>query len=183
MKVFFSMSFRSDLPIGYLIIKYLRDLGHKMVNDSYDKGNDLPKVFYEWSTEKRLVHYKAVFQSLRSADIVVLESSIHSLTIGQMIQEAIDLRKPLLVLVKKGIKLTFLDGLSEEDGRLVKVEYTPETLASKLKEGIEYLTEKLGTRFTLILPPEIIQHLDGISKSGLSRSEYIRKLISDDIKR
>jgi len=182
MKAFFSMSFRGDIKTGYLIARSLNEFGYKLTTDSYNEGNDLPKKFYNWTSEERQTHYRGVFNSLRSSDIVILESSIHSVTVGLMIQEAIELRKPLLILIREGVKLTFLDGLSEVDGRLLKIEYTSESLSTKIKEGIAYLTEKLGTRFTMILPPDIIQHLDGVSKRGLSRSEYIRNLIYSDIK-
>lgn len=184
MKVFFSMSFRGEVSVGYLVVKHLKNLGYEITNDSFEESNrNIPELFYSWTNEQRLTHYNQVFKSLNKADLVIVESSIHSLTVGQMIQEAISLRKPLLILVREGVKLTFLDGFAESEGRLLKVEYSVDSLLPKLQEGIVYLTDQLGVRFTLILPPDIIHHLDVVSKTGVSRSEYIRKLIYDDMHR
>lgn len=61
------------------------------------------------------------------------------------------------------------------------MEYTLATLKDTLTEGLDYLKNTFSSRFTLILPHDVVHHLNEVARSGLSRSEYIRSLIKADI--
>lgn len=174
------MSFRGDILLGRKIYDVIKSLGHMHTSKVYE--SDTPKKFYQWSSAERLVHYEKVFEAMHKADVAVLESTIHSLTIGQMIQDCIERDIPLLILVREKNKLAFLDGLQEENNKLIVLEYQPESIKETLTEGFHYLSNFQDTRFTMILPNHMIRFLDEINKTNnISKSEYIRRLIKRDM--
>ena len=100
-----------------------------------------------------------------------------------MIQECVKDNIPILILVKPNTKLAFIDGLQEDHEQLLKSEYTMDNLFEVVRQGIEYLSDFMNTRFTMLMPPDIGKYLDNVSAKGVNRSEYIRKLIRVDMKR
>lgn len=82
------MSFRGDLETGRKIYTAIEQVGYAHTSTCY--AEKIPEKFYSYSQDKRASHYKRVFRELSQADVVVLESSLHSLTIGQFIQKALD---------------------------------------------------------------------------------------------
>lgn len=182
MKVFFSISFRGDLEIGKRIYYEIEKLGH--IHTSTCAVENVAHNFYQLSEEQRSKHCQRVFKEMSQADIVILEATLHSLTIGQFIQQALNQKTPVLILCRKGTSLAFQDGFAHEQGHLLISEYADENIRQVIKEGIDYLSESNAGRFTLILPTDIIKYLDGIPKQKkISKSEYIRKLIHADMKR
>lgn len=181
MKVFFSMSFRSNLKAGRLIYQTIRDLGHTHTSTCFEE--DTPEKFYDFNKKECAAHYERIFSELTRADIVIVEATLASLTIGQIIQEALNKRIPILALCQKGKQPFFLEGIEEKEERLLVMDYTESNLVNVLKEGLSFLESLLSVRFTLVLPRSITNHLDDISKEGISRSEYIRNLIRKDMER
>jgi len=179
MKVFFSMSFRGDVAIGRKIYKILSQMGHKHTSTCFAENETVPTDFYAFSKTQLARHYAQIFSELAAADLVVEEASIQSVTTGQVIQKALDNRIPVLVLHTKGNKPFFLDGIEVEERRMLIVEYNEENLEEVLKEGVDYLSEELSSRFTMILPNTMLKFLDEASDKGVSKSDYIRKLITE----
>lgn len=182
MKIFFSISFRGDQTVGKKIYHEIEILGHTHASTCII--DNIADEFYSWNEGRRADHTRRVFSEISQADIVVVEASLHSLTIGQFIQQALAQKIPVLILCRKGISLAFQDGFAHEQGHLLVSEYTDENLSRVLKEGINYLSESNNGRFTMIFPSDIIKHLDDISSTkNISRSEYIRNLIRTDMKK
>jgi hypothetical protein len=173
------MSFRGDLAVGRKIYYEIDSLGYAHVSTCY--AENTPEEFYSLSKEERAIHYKRVASELSKADVIVVEASIHSLTIGQFIQQGLDQKISVLILCRKGIRPLFQDGVEYEENRLLILEYSLDDLKQVLKDGLDFLSEANKGRFTLILSSEIIKHLDNISKKNISRSEYIRNLILKDM--
>ena len=59
MKVFFSMSFRGDVAVGYKIYSIIKNLGYTHTYGSF--ASEIPKEFYQWSNKRRLNHFKRFF--------------------------------------------------------------------------------------------------------------------------
>jgi hypothetical protein len=182
MKVFFSMSFRGDINTGRKIYKILKKLSYKHTSTCFDEEENTPEIFYKFDKQELAEHYKRIFYELLQADVLVEEASIQSVTTGQVIQKAVDNKIPVLVLNTKGNRPFFLDGIECNEKGMLVCEYNENNLASVLKEGIEFLSEELSSRFTLILPNKILKHLDKVAEKRKSRSEYIRELIDKDMK-
>jgi len=175
MKVFLSMSFRGDLNVARRIYRLIEELGYKHTSDSLISKT--PEQFYNWSNQKRLIHYRKVFRALKRTDLAVFECSTQSVTIGQLIQDCLYEGTPMLILVKKGVHLAFLDGLEEGKQKLLVSEYDETNLEKTIKNGLSYLEDFCETRFTLLLPPKIIHYLNQVGRESGNRSKYIRDLI------
>lgn len=182
MKIFFNMSFRGDIEVGYRIYKAIENLGHKHTSNLF-ASEEVARSFYNFSSKEHSQHYEKLFSDLIRSDIIVVEVSIHSLTIGSVIQKGLDSRIPILALCGDGQRKPLLDGIEYSEDRLLVIEYSNKNLPTKLQEGLEYLEESLSTRFTMILPPDISKYLETLSRRDITRSEYIRKLIHADMKR
>jgi hypothetical protein len=177
MKVFFSMSFRGDVTEGREIFETIKLLGYKHTSNCFESG--IPEMFYEWDNKRRSIHYQKVFKDMHRADIVVLESSIHSMTIGQMLQECLLHKKPILVMLKNKNSLAFLDGLQENTDRLVVAEYTQSDKEQIILDGLNFLKQSIDLRFTMLMDGKTRRMLDELSVVERSRSECIRQLVSD----
>lgn len=93
-------------------------------------------------------------------------------------------KKPVIALRDhKGKPSVFLEGAGDVESKLLVVEYTLETLEQELKQAFKYMEDWLETRFTLILDGKIRHHLDMVAGKGINRSEYIRKLIEQDMEK
>lgn len=176
------MSFRGDIGIGCRIYREIQNLGYKLTS-TFFSSEKVAKSFYGFSSKEHSEHYRKLFSDLLRSDIIVVEVSIHSLTIGSIIQRGLDCKIPILALCREGKRKPFLDGMEFSEDRLLVVEYSDENLSSRLIDGLKYLEDALSTRFTMILPPSISKYLDRLSDRGLSRSEYIRNLILKDMKK
>jgi hypothetical protein len=175
MKVFFSASVRGNHQSAARIYTLISELGFKHTSDSW--GTDDPAYFNNWTREERIQHVEELFPKILKADIVVLEVTLPSFTIGQFIQYALDHKIPDLALYKKDSQKAFLEGQESQANRLLVSEYNDRDLKNVIMDGISYLKELNETRFTLIFPQKIVRHLNGVAKKGVSRSEYIRSLI------
>lgn len=144
---------------------------------------DFEKSFYKLPKKKWSTHYHKVIQQLEQADIAIFEVTVSSMTAGQLIQEAIRMGKPVIALHTSEYESIFLGGTQEVEPRVQVIEYTKENLEKTLQEAIEYATDWLESRFTLILPSRVRKHLDNVAKTGITRSEHIRELIEKEMKR
>lgn len=183
MRVFFHMSFRGDVELGCRIYREIENLGHKNTSNLFI-SKKAAQSFYFSSPKEQNEYYQKVFSNIARSDIIITEVSIHSLTVGSVIQKGLDSKIPVLALCREGQRKPFVDGIEYSEDRLLVVEYSNEDLSNKLKVGLEYLGAALSARFTMILSPEFVRHLDSIAQSQhISRSEYIRHLIQEDMKK
>ncbi len=162
-----------------LIYNTIKNLGHTHTSDFVVTIH--PETFYTINEKEWARQYVGALKELEKADICFFESSIPSTAMGQLAQLSVEKFKPTILLYQKGYKPYFFRGLAETEKRVQLLEYTKETLEEVLGFAFEFAEEFINTRFTLLLPPDIMAHLNKIKKSGNSRSEYIRELIRKDI--
>lgn len=182
MKIFFCASIRGKKEKLYQrIVEILRDKGHKVFADHIMKTDQ--KMMDAWTSIKREVYYKKVLNNLRDSDIVVAEISYPSLSMGYLVALSVNLQKPTIVLFYGNEKSNILSPL-ESLGQLHVIEYNDiKEIERLLRYEVDLAAKEVDTRFTLLLPPDIVSSLDKVAKSGKSRSEYIRNLIRKDMKR
>ena len=88
MKIYFTASARGTKQLGQYykkIFNCVNKLGHKHVDDlicNVDQNN-----FYEGSHDERVKNYKKSMRYIKIADIVILELSMHSLSMGFLLQK------------------------------------------------------------------------------------------------
>lgn len=181
MKVYFTASLRGkkDKNFDYTkIYKIIENLGHQHVDDLIVSGNS--HNFYEGTNEDKANLYKKALDSIKNCDVVVLDVSVPSLSMGFLLLKSLEASKPVIALYKQGYSPYFALGIDDE--RLQVIDYTDENLEIELNSSLEIAQEKADVRFNFFISPRIGTYLDWISKvKKIPRSVYLRALIEKEI--
>lgn len=182
MKVYFTASARGASEFGekyQLIYDKIHALGHQNLDDLVCKVDE--DSFYEGSHEKRVELYKSAMNYIKAADVLVLELSIHSLSMGYLLHKAIDIGKPVIALYHGKNVPYFASGIDDDKFQLVS--YSQENLEEVLNSALEYAQENMDVRFNFFISPSIGRYLDWISKEKkIPRSVYLRALIEQEMR-
>lgn len=177
MKVFFIGTPRGDLDSAKLIHATISNLGYKQTSNFMVEID--PLTFYQTEEKDWQKRYFSRLEEIAKADVCIFEVSTHSISVGQLLQEAIRREKPVIALYSNE-EPHFLLGTAGNENRLQLLKYTPQDLEDILKYAFETAEQLLTTRFTMLLSPEYSRFLDNLNKEkGISRSEYIRSLIRE----
>ncbi|HKZ34486.1 MAG TPA: hypothetical protein VJ179_01290, partial [Patescibacteria group bacterium] len=182
MKIFFIGTPRGNLDHARVIYKATEELGYEHTTDFMLRID--PAIFYDVDEKMWQERYRSRLREITEADICVFEVSIHSLAVGQLIQEAIRREKPVIALYYQGQKPYFLRGAEGSETRVQLIEYTLDNLKDILADAFEIANELLTTRFTMLMPPDMTKFLDKVTEEkGTARSEYIRELIAREMRK
>lgn len=180
MKVFFTASQRGKEEFGkyyQMIFDSIKDLSFNHVDDEIVRIQS--SEFYKELQKggKRLEDfYHNTLKNIKLADIIIFECSLHSLSIGFMIQKALELNKPVIALYIKGYIPYFLAGMGDE--KFILVEYTKDNLKQTLKKVLDQTKALVDTRFNFFISPKLLSYLQKTSKEqGITKSAFIRNLI------
>jgi len=181
MKVYFTCSARGTQNFSNLyqkIFDTILKLGNEHTSN-YTKESD-PGEIYGYSHEERVALYEQAIRDLKRSDVILLEVSTHSLSMGYLMQTALNLGKPVIALYSKDHKPAFAAGI--EDDKLQVIEYSKNNLTEVIEESIEFAQSKMDVRFNFFISPAIGNYLDWISKEKkIPRSVYLRSLIEKDM--
>jgi hypothetical protein len=187
MKVFFTASQRGKKFFDedyHQIFQIIESLGHKNLDD---KIINVPTdKFYEDLERKGHEAYAKLYEKninfLREADINIFECSLHSLSVGFMVQKSLDFHKPTIVLYLKKHIPYFLAGL--EDEKLIMKEYETTSLKEILTKSIKQAMQMRDKRFNFFLTDEMLNYLEEASKKeGLNKSTFLRNLLLNHMKK
>lgn len=138
--------------------------------------NNDPDKFYNFNAQQLSDHYEATISHIKNADAIVAEASIHSLAMGYIINKALDLNKPVVVLCTKHNLPFFL--LGNNNLNLQILEYNSNDLAGTINEAFEFISTKQDQRFNLMIPQEMVDFLNEKSKNiNVSKAKIIRDAI------
>jgi hypothetical protein len=180
MKIFFTGSPRA--------LKTKRENHEKIYKALEKKGEHLsnlvikadPDNFYQTEYDYVVKHYKSTIKNLKKADIVVAEVSMHSMSMGYLINKALELSKPVIALYTTSHEPFFLTGL--DDPRLQIVEYNLSDVEEKVSDALDYAASQQDTRFNFFVAPKHINFMDWIAHNKkIPRSVFLRKLIEREI--
>jgi len=183
MKVYFTASQRGKKYFKnyYIrIFKTIEKLGYQNIND--DVLSISYKKFYRnlelGGPQKHIELYKQKISNIRQADICVFECSLHSLSIGFIIEKALDANKPTIVLYFNENVPYFLTGI--QDKKLIIKNYNDKNLDKVLKESLQQAKQFRDKRFNFFLNPRLLNYLSKESKRlRITKSTFIRNLIID----
>jgi hypothetical protein len=179
MKIYFIASPRGLDEFGNLykeMYDFISKLGNIHVNDFIIKT--VPNEFYSRDYNYRIAHYKRVMKAIRDCDIAVVEISIHSMTMGYIVDKALSQGKPVIVLFQKGFDPYFFSGMEQD--KLQLVEYTRQNMKRVIKQALDIAKDQLDIRFTFLISSQLKNYLDFIySRKGIDRSVFIRQLIAN----
>jgi len=183
MKIFFTASFfgKTKYQKYYdLVLKELQKYDIDLIGT--EVGNYLnvltPKEKLKLKNKNKL-HYEAIRRGIQTSDAVVIEMSQQDFQLGHEATLTIMAKKHVLCLslfenFAEKIKNDYFHGAKYNDVIL------PSIIHDFLKE---IQKKKYSERFNCFLSPEQLNYLEQKSrKEKINKSEYLRKLIEEDIK-
>lgn len=155
----------------------------KMVSDrvmKWVKGG--VKNMSEAPLKVKKVNYLESIDSVKKADIVVMEVSGHSMSMGYLISKALEMNKPVIALHKKEYSPNFIKGIS--DPKLIISEYAEEDVEEIMGKSLKKAAGLIDVRFNFFVNSKILNYLDWVSqKKMLPRSVFLRNLIEHEMKK
>lgn len=185
MKVFFIASPRSVIKesklyirINQLLSKEATLLGDLVPKWTKENVND----FYNRTHKERIDHYKRTMDYLKKSDAVFVELSEHSMSMGYIVNKALENSKPVVAMYKKGFEPYFFSGI--EDSRLIIMEYTEENVEEVIKESLKRIKDYSDVRFNFFVSPKILEYLDWVSQNRRQpKSVFLRELIEKEMRK
>ncbi|MEN8253095.1 MAG: hypothetical protein ABFQ62_01825 [Patescibacteria group bacterium] len=182
MKFYFCASARGHkkLKEDYLgICGVMEEMGHQNLDDLATTVN--PDSFYEGSHGDQIGHYERTIKNVKLSDVVVLELSTHSLSMGYIMQKALESGKSVIALYQGDNYPHFALGIDND--KLQIIEYGKDNLKESLKNALEFAKDQSDIRFNFFISPTIANYFDWIAKNKrIPRSVYLRRLIEADMK-
>ena len=177
MKIFFGVSLRAakKFKVHYAkIFDLIHKLGHINLNELPVIEN--PDSFYTMNeSEIKQTHIRLSLK-IKQADVIIIETTTHSLTMGYYVKMALDLDKPVIILYQKNSKPYYFSGI--ENDKLQLVEYSLDNLKDVLSFALNYAKENLDIRFNLFIASELNEYLKwAAGKQHMARSNFVRNLI------
>lgn len=185
MKIYFIASSRlvGANPKLYSKIYNFLNTDHKMVSDVVMKWvkrgvKDLSGA----PLKVKKGNYLESIASVKKADIVIMEVSGHSMSMGYLISKALEMNKPVIVLHKKEYIPNFIKGIG--DPKLVICEYSESDVEEVVEKALKKAASLIDVRFNFFVNSKILNYLDWVSqKKMLPRSVFLRNLIEREMKK
>jgi len=185
MKIYFIASSRlvgANPKLYSKMYSYL-SADYKMVSDKVMKWvkvgvRDLSGVPLRVKKE----NYIESMNSVKKADIVVMEVTGHSMSMGYLISKALEMNKPVIALHKKESVPVFINGISDQ--KLIISGYTEENIEEVMGMTLKKASSLIDVRFNFFVNSKILSYLDWVaSKKMLPRSVFLRNLIEHEMKK
>lgn len=179
MTIFFTTSIRGlkDFEKNYnTIFDNINKLGHKYV------GNYPFKVttneVYSYNQNENMELFNSMNGFMKECDLMILEVSKHSVSMGYMIMKMLSMKKPVVALCTKNNNPAFLVGIEDENFQLL--EYNENNLVNLLKDAIEFSKSNNTLRFNMLLNPDLTQYIESAAENEhISKAAFIRQLIKN----
>lgn len=185
MKVFYTVTYQGKEQFGQyykLIYDEIKKLGY----DHLDEGSatiDYEKYIELMASgrDAQVKNYHEKIAAIQKADICIVEVSSHSLGVGFLVQKALDLSKPTIVMYYKDNVPYFLQGI--EDDKLIIQSYDEKNYKKVLKKALDQAREKRDKRFNFFLSPKLLNYLEKVSNDqGVTKSKVLRDMIVDHMR-
>ncbi len=167
-------------------IKKIIEKNETEFDDTYFKDNNI-------KSKNELDHiYKKVKNIIQKADIVIVEATKCSTTIGLIIGKVIEYKKPLLILfnIEKSSRSKvplLLKAHGNKKNKVFFEEYKKDKLSTLIKQFIEISKKILNTKYLLNLTPELVHYLQWASDEydkpmvDIIREELYKRINNDEI--
>ena len=179
MNIFFTASIRGQKNLKTnldLIYKSIITLQHNYIGNYPFKVTE--NEVYHFSIDQNIKLYNDMEGFMKECDLMILEVSEHSVSMGYMIMKVLSMKKPVIALFEIHHKPAFLIGIEDENFQLL--EYKPETVTQTLKKAIKYAGEVGNIRFNMMLSPKMSLFLkESAEKEGVSKATLIRTLLEN----
>lgn len=164
------------------IVEVIRKLGYEFARDWMSKEMDFIAEGHRHDTiDWRAVNHENI-EALSKADVVIAEASIKSFSTGFQVANAIQQKKPVLILTHNdALTGTFGSGLPSDFVGIRN--YTLDNVKDIISDFInENSVENKDLRFNFFIDRKIHNYLRWASyKTGKNKSEILRELIIREI--
>lgn len=127
-------------------------------------------------------NYIQSVDSVKKADIVVMEVSGHSMSMGYLVSKALEMNKPVIALHKKEHVPVFIKGITDQ--KLIISEYIEKDVEEMMEKALKKANALIDVRFNFFVNPKILNYLDWVAqKRMLPRSVFLRNLIEREMKK
>ena len=156
---------------------------HKMVSDKVLKWiktgiKDLSKE----SIETKKENYLDIVKCIKKADIVVMEISGHSVSMGFILSKAMEENKPVIAMYTSDMDPVFVKGIV--NSKLIMAEYDKNNLEQVISDSINKAKCLVDMRFNFFVSPKILNYLDWIAqKRMIPKSVFLRNLIEREMRK
>lgn len=184
MQVYFIASSRlvgEDKELYSKIYKTI-SLEHKMVSDKVWKWakNGVDDIKDDVQAKKE--NYNETLKCINKADIVIMEVSGHSMSMGYIISKALEINKPVIAMYITEAEPVFVAGI--DDPKLILKEYNKENVEKVIWESIKKAKGLIDMRFNFFVSPKILNYLDWVGqKRMIPKSVFLRNLIEREMKK
>lgn len=165
------------------ICSLVKEMGHSITRDWLDEAIRVVEQNMVSSLDREDV-YNKVLSSILIADIMIIEGTVASFSVGHQVTLALSKNKPTLFLIKKDSskkrtakqKNSFLGGITSP--LLKVVEYDDSTLPDILNDFLNNNGGSPVVKFNIVLTKDIENYLSWASFTHkINKSEFIRNLI------
>ena len=181
MKVYFNASSRSEEETKrsvFLIYDLILENNNSHVFDCRELVKD--NHFYSLNDEEKTSVYKDAEKLIKSADVVIVELSTSSMTMGYLIKQAQEMGKPVVVLHTQKANVDFLIGALSDSFQLL--EYSKHNIRQVLKEALKQAAKLQNVRFNLMIPQHLNKALDAeAERQNMSRARFLREIIVEKL--
>jgi hypothetical protein len=156
---------------------------YKMVSDKVwrwvKKGvTDLKKAGLETKKE----NYKETLQDIGKADIIIMEISGHSMSMGYILSKTLEMNKPVIALYTADAQPIFVAGINNP--KLILKEYRPDNMEKIIWDSLKEAKGLIDMRFNFFVSPKILNYLDWVGqKRMIPKSVFLRNLIEREMKK
>jgi hypothetical protein len=180
MKIFFTASLRGQEEYGKYykeIYSVIEKLGYASLDDEIFK---LSASYYDniqkQGRDAYVDLYERKIKKLQTADVCIFECTLPSLSIGYLIQKALDFNKPVIILYLNDNTPQFISGINED--KLIVKKYSGITLSKVVHDALEEAKHLQDKRFNFFISPQLLTYLEKASKKeGITKSTFIRNLL------
>jgi 2'-deoxynucleoside 5'-phosphate N-hydrolase len=185
MKIYFTASSRlvgANPKLYSKMYSYLSAEG-KMVSDKVLKWTKVGVKDISKSPLKfKKINYIESVNSVKKADIIFMEVSGHSMSMGYLVGKALEMNKPVIVLHNKQHVPNYIKGISDQ--KLIISEYGEENVEVIMGKALKKASGMIDVRFNFFVNSKILNYLDWVAhKKMLPRSVFLRNLIEKEIKK
>lgn len=162
----------------------IKNLGHTFARDWWSEEYERAKGGNKDTSE---IDWKKINEeamgALARADVVIIEATAKTLSVGYQLASAIQQKKPVLVLTKNNsLSGTFGSGISSDLVRFA--EYDDDNLEKIISDFLRDNTiDTKDMRFNFFINRPIYNYLRWASfKTGKTKAEILRELVEREIK-
>jgi len=127
-------------------------------------------------------NYEQTMKCVNKADLIIMEVSGHSMSMGYLLSKALEMNKPVIALYIAEHKPVFIKGISNP--KLILMEYAKDNLEKVIAEAVKKAKGLIDMRFNFFVSPKILNYLDWVGqKRMIPKSVFLRNLIEREIKK